>query len=38
MVAVDEINAGDIGAIVGVRGLRSGDTFIDEYDLEEISL
>lgn len=38
MVAVDEINAGDIGAIVGVWGLRSGDTFIDEYDMEEITL
>ena len=38
MVVVDEINAGDIGALVGIRGLRSGDTFVDEFDMEEINL
>lgn len=32
MVSVDEINAGDIGAFVGVWGIKSGETFIEEHD------
>jgi len=38
MIIVDQINAGDIGALIGVKGLRSGDTFIDELDQEDIVL
>jgi len=32
MIPVNEINAGDIGAFVGLKFLRSGDTIIDEFD------
>jgi translation elongation factor EF-G len=38
MVIVNEINAGDIGAFLGLKTLRSGDTLIDEADQEEIIL
>lgn len=38
MVLVNEINAGDIGAFLGLKNLRSGDTIVDELDVEEIQL
>ena len=38
MLIVTEINAGDIGAFVGLKNLRSGDTIVDEFDPEEIML
>jgi len=38
MIIVNEINAGDIGAMIGIKCMRSGETFIDELDHEEIML
>jgi elongation factor G len=35
---VTEIGVGDIGAIVGCKEIRSGDTIIDENDTERIIL
>lgn len=35
---LDEISAGDIGAITGLKNVRSGDTLIDELDTEKIIL
>lgn len=35
---ISEISAGDIGAITGLKNVRSGDTLIDESDPEKIIL
>jgi elongation factor G len=35
---IEELGVGDIGAIVGVQSIRSGDTFIQENDSERIIL
>ena len=35
---IDELGVGDIGAITGVEGFRSGDTFISEHDPERVVL
>lgn len=35
---LNEIGCGDIGAIVGCKDIRSGDTIIDEMDGERIVL
>lgn len=35
---IDELGVGDIGAITGVEGIRSGDTFLNEGDPERIIL
>lgn len=35
---LNEIGVGDIGAIVGCKDIRSGDTIIDENDNEKIIL
>lgn len=35
---VNEIGVGDIGAIIGCKEIRSGDTIIDENDSEKIEL
>lgn len=35
---VEELSAGDIGAIMGADSIRSGDTFIEEMDTERILL
>ena len=32
MQIIDNIKAGDIGAIVGLKNSRSGDTLLDELD------
>ena len=36
MLILDEIRAGDIGAIVGCKNVRSGDTIIDENDKSNV--
>jgi elongation factor G len=33
-----EIGSGDIGAIIGLKNVRSGDTLVDEMDSERIIL
>ena len=38
MLILDEIRAGDIGAIVGCKNIRSGDTILDEGDSSNIQL
>lgn len=35
---IEELGVGDIGAIVGIQSIRSGDTFIQEGDSERIIL
>lgn len=35
---INEISAGDIGAITGLKNVRSGDTLIDELDTEKIEM
>ena len=35
---MNEIGVGDIGAIIGCKNIRSGDTLIDENDTERIAL
>ncbi len=34
MQIIDQIKAGDIGAILGCKNSRSGDTLLDELDNE----
>lgn len=38
MLILDEIRAGDIGAIVGCKNVRSGDTILEETDSSNIQL
>ena len=35
---IEKIGVGDIGAIIGAKNLRSGDTIIDENDTNRIIL
>ena len=35
---MNEISVGDIGAITGLKNVRSGDTLIDELDTDKIIL
>jgi elongation factor G len=38
MQLLDEISAGDIGALVGCKNIRSGDTILDEIDTSKMVL
>lgn len=38
MQIIDQIKAGDIGAIVGCKNLKSGDTILDELDKQLIEM
>lgn len=38
MQLLEGIGAGDIGAIVGLKAVRSGDTIVDEQDRDAHSL
>ena len=38
MLVLDEIKAGDIGALVGCKNIRSGDTILDEHDPQNVQL
>lgn len=38
MLILDKITAGDIGAIIGCKNIRSGDTILDELDTSNIQL
>ena len=38
MEIVEQIQAGDIGAIIGCKNIRSGDTMLDELDLSNTQI
>lgn len=38
MQIIDQIKAGDIGAILGCKNSRSGDTLLDELDTEIVQM